>query len=70
MRRKVGFFTALLLVGLALRSLPASATLFCMRTCSKQFQACYNACNGDPDCQATCGDNQETCFCQECGICN
>jgi hypothetical protein len=70
MRRNLGLFTALLLVGLALWSIPASAVIFCTRTCAKQYQACYTACNGDPSCQSTCLDSQETCFCQECGICH
>jgi len=70
MRRKLGILAALSLVGLALQSVPASGTIFCTRTCVKQYQACYAACNGDPMCQSTCLDNEENCRCQECGICN
>jgi hypothetical protein len=70
MHRKLGLCTALLLVGLALWSAPASAVnAACRRNCFNQYRACNTACNGDPDCQVTCSDNYESCLCGGCGYC-
>jgi hypothetical protein len=66
MRRKLGIVAGVLLVGLALHTVPASGT--CTGTCLTAYKACRAACGMDPDCPATCGDNFEACRCG-CGIC-
>jgi hypothetical protein len=66
MRRKLGIVAGVLLVGLALHTVPASGT--CAGACFNVYKACRAACGTDPDCPATCGDNFEACRCG-CGIC-
>jgi hypothetical protein len=69
MHRKLGFCTALLLVGLALWSVPSGALDFCRKNCFNRYQTCFAACNGDPDCQTACSDSYESCVCGGCGYC-
>jgi hypothetical protein len=67
MRRKLGIFVGVILVGLAFQSMPASGN--CLGQCFQALKACNAACGSDPDCRATCGDNYEACRCGACNYC-